>query len=256
MKTLASTNFKFSGLPGGLLGSLRGTGPSGSHDDLRHGPAADGALAQSERDPERRAQSGFQDRRRQRHAAARSQRSCAPCCNMSATTRRSSKLNTATFPPRASARSSAACWRWKSRAATNFSASRRSISTIMMQTDGQGRGMINVLGCRQAHQCAEALRDVFALAAVGIVRAAAGSRRSGETEAGIFLRRGAFAFQRRAEGVAGKNRAGGSVDPFERRRRLLRARKIRSTFPTSCSASSAIACSMRCARSRRAIKRR
>ena len=61
---------------------------------------------------------------------ARPQGSRAPCSNMSATTRRSSKPSTAMSPQPASARSSVDCWSWKNRVATASSASLR--STLMI----------------------------------------------------------------------------------------------------------------------------
>ena len=43
-----------------------------------------------------------------------------------------------------------------------------------------------------------------------------------QAEAGVLLRRGAPAVQRRAEGAARQDRAGGAADPLQGRRRLLR----------------------------------
>ena len=74
---------------------------------------------------------------------------------------------------------------------------------------------------READAVAEALLHVSALAAVGVVRAPARGGRSRETEARVFLRRGASPLHRGAEGAAREGRAGGAAHPLERRRRLL-----------------------------------
>ena len=75
---------------------------------------------------------------------------------------------------------------------------------------------------RRAGAAAEAVRDVPAVDAVGAVRAAAGSRRSGEADARLLLRRGAPAVQRRAGRAGREDRTGRAADSFEGRRRLLR----------------------------------
>ena len=75
---------------------------------------------------------------------------------------------------------------------------------------------------RRADPLAEALRDVPAVDAVGAVRAAARSRRSGQADAGVLLRRGAPAVRRRAGGARREDRAGRAADPIEGRRRVLR----------------------------------
>jgi DNA helicase HerA-like ATPase len=56
------------------LGSLWRAGPSGSDDSVRYGAAALGAAVKSQRDAERCTHARIQDRRRQWHAAARSER--------------------------------------------------------------------------------------------------------------------------------------------------------------------------------------
>jgi hypothetical protein len=58
--------------------------------------------------------------------------------SMSATMPPSSRPNTATSRRRASAPSNAGCWRWRSRAAKNSSASRRSISKISCRPTAPG----------------------------------------------------------------------------------------------------------------------
>ena len=75
---------------------------------------------------------------------------------------------------------------------------------------------------RQADGEPAALRHVPAVAAVRAVREAARGRRPGQAEARVLLRRGAPAVQRRAEGAAGQDRAGGAADPLQGRRRLFR----------------------------------
>ena len=74
----------------------------------------------------------------------------------------------------------------------------------LLQTDARGRGVVNILAADELDPLAEAVRDVPALAALGAVRAAAGSRRSRQADAGLLLRRGAPAVRRRAGGAASR----------------------------------------------------
>ena len=97
------------------------------------------------------------------------------------------------------------------------------------------------------------LHDVDAGAA--LPRAARGGRPR-EAEAGLLLRRGAPPLRRREQGVPRPGRAGGAADPLEGRRRLLHHPESRRTFRPTCSASSATACSTRCAPSRPTTRRR
>ena len=60
-------------LPGHVLGRLRRERTPGARHHFRSRPPAPGAHAEPERYPGRRAAAGVQDRRRQRHAAARHQ---------------------------------------------------------------------------------------------------------------------------------------------------------------------------------------
>ena len=109
---------------------------------------------------------------------------------------------------------------------------------------------------RQADRESAALRDVPAVDAVGTVRDASRGRRSRQAEAGVLLRRSASAVQRRAEAAARQDRAGGAPDPLQGRRRLFRHAESARRAGNGAWRSSATACSMRCARSRRAIRRR
>ena len=81
-------------------------------------------------------------------------------------------------------------------------------------------------------------------------------RRPREAQVRVLLRRGAPAVRRRAQGAARQDRAGGAADPLQGRRRLFRHARTRSTCPTRCWASSATACSTRCAPSRPRTRRR
>ena len=92
----------------------------------------------------------------------------------------------------------------------------------LIQTDGTGRGVINILAADKLMSLAQALRDAAPVAARRAFRAAAGSRRSRKAEARVLLRRGAPALQRRPAGAAREDRAGGALDPLQGRRRLVR----------------------------------
>ena len=75
---------------------------------------------------------------------------------------------------------------------------------------------------RQADPVAAGLCHVPAVAADRAVREAAGSRRPGQAEAGVLLRRGAPAVRRSAAGRRRQGDADRAPDPLEGRGRLLR----------------------------------
>ena len=97
--------------------------------------------------------------------------------------RRAHDANTATSPRRPSARSSASCWCWRTRAAPNFFGEPALDLKDFMRTDRDGRGYINILAADKLMDQSAALRHLPAVAAVGIVRGTAGGRRSGQAEA-------------------------------------------------------------------------
>ena len=142
------------------------------------GPLLLGAPARPERDAAGRAGARLQDRRRQRAAAARPEGPARDAAVRRRQRARSSRPTTATSRRRRSARSSARCSRSSSRAATQFFGEPMLDIDDLLQTDGTGRGIVNILAADELMQLAEALRDVPAVDAVGAVRAAAGSRRS------------------------------------------------------------------------------
>ena len=57
----------------------------------------------------------------------------------------------------------------------------------LLQTDGKGHGMVNLLCCRRADSCAEALLHVSSLDIVRAVRTAAGGGRSRQAGPRLFL---------------------------------------------------------------------
>ena len=95
----------------------------------------------------------------------------------------------------------------------------------LMQTAPNGRGYINVSGRRQADVEPAALRHVFVVAALGLVRKTARGRRSAEAEARFLFRRGTSSFQRGAEGTARQGGAGGAPDPLQGSGSLFRHAK-------------------------------
>ena len=108
---------------------------------------------------------------------------------------------------------------------------------------------------RSAGAEAAAVLELPAVAAVGAVREPARSRRSRQAEARVHLRRSAPAVRRCAAGAAAAGRAGRAPDPVEGRRRVFLLAVSRRRARTRFSGSSATACSTRCGRSRRAIRR-
>ena len=88
-------------------------------------------------------------------------------------------------------------WRSTSRAATSFFGEPMLNIDDLIQTDAARARHGQRAGRRRADPIAEGLRDIPALDAVGAVRAAARSRRSGQADAGVLLRRGAPAVHRR-----------------------------------------------------------
>ena len=126
----------------------------------------------------------------------------------------------------------------------------------LMQTDATGRGVVNILAADKLMQSPKLYSTFLLWLLAELFEQLPEVGDLGEAEAGVLLRRGAPALQRRAEGAAREDRAGRAADPLEGRRRLLRAPRTRSTSPRRCSASSATACSTRCAPSRRGTRRR
>ena len=188
----------FAGMPGRVLGRVRRTGPPGARDRLRPGAAAARAPAQPQRDAGGRADARVQDRRRQRAAAARPQ---GPARD--AAVRRRQR---AAVPDRLRQRLRGLGRRHPARAAGARAAGRGQVlrradaqhrRPAADRTRRQGRGQHPRR--RQADDRAEALFDVAAVDAVRALRAAAGSRRPGQAEARVLLRRGAPAVHRRAE---------------------------------------------------------
>ena len=126
----------------------------------------------------------------------------------------------------------------------------------MIGRDASGAGYINVLAADKLMQSPQALRHLPAVAAVGAVPGDARGGRRRQAEVRVLLRRGASAVRRRAQGAARQDRAGGAADPLQGRRRLFHHARARSTCRSRCWASSATACSTRCAPSRPRTRRR
>ena len=150
----ASTAPTFAGLPGRVLGRLRRAGPSGPRDGLRH-RARCCSRASSTSTTRRRACWRWCSRSPTTTACCCStSRTCGRCCSTSATTRRSSRPTTATSRRRRSARSSAACSRSSSRAASSFFGEPMLNIDDLIQTDGNGRGVVNILAADKLMQLA------------------------------------------------------------------------------------------------------
>jgi hypothetical protein len=90
-----------------------------------------------------------------------------------------------------------------------------------MRTDGRP-GLRQPAGRRQADPQPAPLFDLPAVAAVGAVRGTARGRRSRQAQAGLLLRRGPPAVQRRGKAAAGEGRAGRAADPLQGRGHLFR----------------------------------
>ena len=92
----------------------------------------------------------------------------------------------------------------------------------LLQTDSQGRGVVNILAAADLINPPEGVRRVPAVDPLRAVRAAAGDRRRRQAPAHLLLRRSAPALHRRAGRAGGENRAGRPADSIEGGRRLLR----------------------------------
>ena len=126
-----------------------------------------------------------------------------------------------------------------------------------MQTDAQGRGVINILAADKLLQRAASCTRP---SCCGCCRSCSSScPRSAirdKPKLVFFFDEAHLLFNDAPAGAAREDRAGGAADPLQGRRRVSSSRRTRSTCPTRCSASSATACSTRCAPSRRATRRR
>ena len=132
-------------LPDHAVGRVRRAGPPGARHRLRHGPAAAGRMLNLNETQAGVLQPGVQDRRRQRPAAARPERPARHAAVRGRQRQPSSPPSTATSAPPASAPSSAACCRSRARAATQFFGEPMLNIADFMQTDGDGRGVVNIL---------------------------------------------------------------------------------------------------------------
>ena len=97
-----------------------------------------------------------------------------------------------------SARSSAACSTLEQQGGDKFFGEPALDLDDLMQTDGKGRGVVNILAADKLMQSPKLYATFLLWLLVGALRAAAGSRRSREAEARLLLRRSAPALQRRA----------------------------------------------------------
>ena len=200
-------------------------------------------------------QPGLQDRRRQRPAAARPE---GPARDAAARGRQRRAVHHRVrqrqrgqrrrHPARPAADRA-------SRAATSSSASRCSTSPTSCRPI-DGKGVINILAADKLMNAPRLYATFLLWMLSRAVRAAARGRRPRQAQAGVLLRRGAPAVQRRAEGAGRAHRAGRAAGAQQGRRRLLRDAEPARHPRHRARRSSATACSTRCAPSRRATRRR
>jgi hypothetical protein len=121
---------------------------------------------------------------------------------------------------RPSAPSSASCWCSKpGRRQVLRRAGAR--SKDFMKTDATAAGVVNILAADKLMQSPR-LYATFLLWLLSELFESCPRSAIRQAEARVLLRRGASAVQRRAEGAARQDRAGGAADPLEGRRRLFR----------------------------------
>ena len=93
----------------------------------------------------------------------------------------------------------------------------------LMQTDADGAGVINILAADKLSQLAQALLHLPAVDAGRAVRAAPRGRRRGQAQAGVLLRRGPPALQRRPKAL---------LEKIEQVVRLIRSKGVGVYFVT------------------------
>ena len=166
-------------------------------------------------------QPGLQDRRRQRPAAARPEGPARDAAARGRQRQRSSPPSTATSAPASIGAIQRGLLQIDEQGGDQFFGEPMLNIADFMQTDGrQGRGQHPRR--RQADERAAAVRHLPAVDAVRAVRAAARGRRPRQAQAGVLLRRGAPAVQRRADGAGRAHRAGGAAGAHQGRGRVLR----------------------------------
>ena len=134
-----------------------------------------------------------------------------------------SKRSTATCRRRARERSSAACSDLETQGADKFFGEPALDLNDLIQTDSNGRGVVNILAAEKLMQQSPKVYATFLLWLLSeLFETPAGNRRSGKTEAGFLLRRSAPALRRHRDSIRRENGADGPADPIERGRRLLR----------------------------------
>ena len=198
---------------------------------------------------------GLQVQRRPRPRAARLRRPARRARAPLGRRRRASSPATAACRRR---RSACCCARWSSsssRARWRSSASPSSTSTTCSRSSATGAACLRARARRRAGQ-AGALLHVHDVDARAPLRDAARGGRPREAQARVLLRRGALAVRGREQGVPRAGRAGGAARALEGRRGLLRHAEPEGRSAGRARASSATACSTRCARSRPTTRRR
>ena len=126
----------------------------------------------------------------------------------------------------------------------------------LIQTQG-GKGVINILAAEKLMQQAPKVYATFLLWLLSELFERLPEIGDPEKPKLVFFFDEAhLLFTDIAQPVERKDRTDGPADPLERGSGFISSARIRSIFRTSFWASSAIACSTRCAPSRRAIKRR
>ena len=212
----------YAGMPGRLLGRLRRTGSSDPRDRLRPGPAA--AVARARTSTKRRRACWRSSSRSPTTTACccSISRISARCCSTSAITRRSCRPTTATSPPRASARSSAACSRSSSRARERFIGEPMLNVDDLLQTGDGGRGVVNILVADKLMNAPTLYSTLLLWLLSELYERLPEVGDRDKPKLVFFFDEAHLLFTDAPKIAAGQDRAGRAPDPLEGRRRLFR----------------------------------
>ena len=120
----------------------------------------------------------------------------------------------------------------------------------LMQTDGKGRGVINILAADKLMNSPKLYATFLLWLLSELFEQLPEVGDPDKPKLVFFFDEAHLLFNDAPEGAAGEDRAGGAADPLQGRRRVLRHPEPARHARTPCSASSATACSTRCAPSR------
>ena len=207
---------------GGVLGSVRRAGPSDPRHRLGDGAAAAVAPARPQRRAGGRAQHRLPRRRRAGPAAARPQGSARDARLRRRARRRTDRRTYGNVSKQTIGTIQRQLLVLENQGGDKFFGEPALALKDFMRTDRDGRGYINILAADKLMENPRLYATFLLWLLSELFEELPEVGDPDKPKLVLLLRRGASAVQRRAEGAARQDRAGGAADPLEGRRRLFR----------------------------------